>query len=700
MPKPKCQQESKANIGKLVTRSKALEQKNVSAIKSGNKSADKRPKNNAALAPVQPKEGIRGAAISEDQVLNIRKAISVLSSLVKPPASPSPDVLPTVVECNAASWPPSPLPLATEQTLVELFTFLVSKTDDPDKVAALCLESHLESGHAIHRLKIAANHGDLEPVKLGLEDIFLSVKQCRAKSQARNDQWPQRKGPCHTTSELDVVLHKILTLHCNRVLCRLRSCHAKSKGFSRMRTTRPILTQLFAVYDKQQHQFRTPPAFHESLELLRGLISSFERLPSFDIKSPPASVIVDLAEIVKTIHHLWHTDGFCAHFDSELSLMRLSKVSRYMAATSFLVQNEEVHGILDSVTVQIVRLPPIPTSEIKDTSRCLMEFVSQLPLPGGSVQPFLDHSSSTQGRSPLVTKSAFVEVTNSKCAVHAEIQLLFEYELHGYRGSPRLIASTKMPCFLCALFFAVHGRFQMAKSHGRLYDKWTFPDALTQLKGPAADSMAAVLRRFFDALSACIAQALLHSPSRKIASTESFFRHSSVWARASRALVVNGVSQHSLKSATTVHLAGPNLLTRLGHLRASTTALAHGFMDFLRLARGGMVVFPLSPHALPETTVRTKAMRLHFAHENNNEGLPDHKGRNLLVKIHSLLADGSHTTPHHQVSGQVVEVDTLKRGEEIVIKQTNSSAKGFYVVHRDELLLLQIQEASLSSVDT
>jgi len=62
--------------------------------------------------------------------------------------------------------------------------------------------------------------------------------------------------------------------------------------------------------------------------------------------------------------------------------------------------------------------------------------------------------------------------------VHAEIQLLFFYELHPRYQRPRFICSSKSACYLCNLFFFLHGGFHVPRTHGRLYDKWTLPDWL------------------------------------------------------------------------------------------------------------------------------------------------------------------------------------------------------------------------------
>ena len=66
-------------------------------------------------------------------------------------------------------------------------------------------------------------------------------------------------------------------------------------------------------------------------------------------------------------------------------------------------------------------------------------------------------------------------VRNPSRKVHAEIQLLFFYELHPDRPRPRYISSSKSACYMCNLFLHIHGEFHTPSTHGRIYSKWTLP---------------------------------------------------------------------------------------------------------------------------------------------------------------------------------------------------------------------------------
>lgn len=60
--------------------------------------------------------------------------------------------------------------------------------------------------------------------------------------------------------------------------------------------------------------------------------------------------------------------------------------------------------------------------------------------------------------------------------VHAEIQLVVYHELNPERTKPRVIASSKSACYLCNALIHLHGQFHVPRTHGRIYDRWVFPD--------------------------------------------------------------------------------------------------------------------------------------------------------------------------------------------------------------------------------
>ena len=91
------------------------------------------------------------------------------------------------------------------------------------------------------------------------------------------------------------------------------------------------------------------------------------------------------------------------------------------------------------------------------------------------------------------------------CHVHAEIQLIYQYDTTQAMLSPRCIGSSKSACLLCDLFIKSHGGFSITHSHRILYDKWAIPPL---------ESMPALLRakymQFLKQMSAELTQLHRH----------------------------------------------------------------------------------------------------------------------------------------------------------------------------------------------
>ena len=83
--------------------------------------------------------------------------------------------------------------------------------------------------------------------------------------------------------------------------------------------------------------------------------------------------------------------------------------------------------------------------------------------------------------------------------------LLFLYELNPGRLRPRVICSSKSACYLCSLFFKLHGRFYVLRTHGRLYHKWTLPDRHVLVPEMRRLDFDVLSKRFSDVLKVRIA---------------------------------------------------------------------------------------------------------------------------------------------------------------------------------------------------
>jgi hypothetical protein len=101
----------------------------------------------------------------------------------------------------------------------------------------------------------------------------------------------------------------------------------------------------------------------------------------------------------------------------------------------------------------------------------------------------------------------------TKWKVHAEVQLLLFYELNPTIRSPRVICSSKSACYLCNLFFQIHGQFQIPRTHGRIYDKWILP-FLPPEQSHVINKLASIVLRFNEALRSKIVEVMRQKKAR------------------------------------------------------------------------------------------------------------------------------------------------------------------------------------------
>ncbi|UPK90509.1 hypothetical protein LCI18_001444 [Fusarium solani-melongenae] len=61
--------------------------------------------------------------------------------------------------------------------------------------------------------------------------------------------------------------------------------------------------------------------------------------------------------------------------------------------------------------------------------------------------------------------------------VHPEMQLIWYLDQHKGSMPPRVIASNKDACYLCNAFIAFHGKYNISRTHGRIYPGWRLPSS-------------------------------------------------------------------------------------------------------------------------------------------------------------------------------------------------------------------------------
>ena len=174
----------------------------------------------------------------------------------------------------------------------------------------------------------------------------------------------------------------------------------------------------------------------------------------------------------------------------------VGKLGRYYSTCDFLIVAARRLSIFRSIQVESVRLP-LPVSP---PSRSFQS--------GSTLSGTLDRILGPQTESctqiwPSSIASAEANFCRQLIAsprtykIHAEIQLLFYYEMYPETRRPRVICSSKSACFLCDLFVRVHAKFYIARSHGVLYKRWILPDhERIRLPRKGIEDMTRVVERF------------------------------------------------------------------------------------------------------------------------------------------------------------------------------------------------------------
>ncbi|OBT65024.1 hypothetical protein VE03_05212 [Pseudogymnoascus sp. 23342-1-I1] len=310
------------------------------------------------------------------------------------------------------------LSFSLEKEIAKSLAFISVTSDDNRKVMAVCVEEHID-GDGI-TIRIASNTGDLSAVTAGFRRIGKILEQVAREPKPRR------------IDDVETLFREVIALDIDRILSRLRSRHVSKRTIGKP----AIITQL---HDAIHHEsIKSTASIINKSQSLRDLFTELEGIP--DIKASTADAQRLVYEIVTQVHALTSsTDLHLLFRDSKLEppslkahlTLAFSKLSRYYSDAYSLVcaaRDKECH-VFRTVVVE--------------------PFHIDMP-------PFIDET----------------------IKVHAEIQLLFFYEVHTHLPRPRIICASKSACYLCNLFFSLHGGFYVPRSHGKLYKSWTLPDWL------------------------------------------------------------------------------------------------------------------------------------------------------------------------------------------------------------------------------
>lgn len=284
---------------------------------------------------------------------------------------------------------------------------------------------------------------------------------------------------------MELFFRRLVALHQNRILVRLGSTHAILTCIDapKKRLRPKLIPQLYSAVQYSGEQAGPNPPAVEAIALegaivsLHELFCELEKLSTTDARSKTGLELIK--KIVKGAHRVQSTRALqvllgslpdLAPDSSRKILTTVAKLSRYWTISKFLLKLASQSRLCQSVDVRTIR------------------YEAQAA-PATEPEAYIDRSinrvyNDERFKRKLTTRKlnskkqirAFVaREVSVKHPVHAEVQLLWYYETNACEIRPRVIGSSKKACFLCNLFFRLHGGYITPATHGRLYTKWGLP---------------------------------------------------------------------------------------------------------------------------------------------------------------------------------------------------------------------------------
>ncbi|KAK6064520.1 hypothetical protein SCUP234_12987 [Seiridium cupressi] len=366
---------------------------------------------------------------------------------------------------------------------------LVRVSDDPKYIMAVAVEEH-HSPNRIH-VKLAVNKsrpddGD-EPLKKGVSGLKEILD---ALARAANGE-PEISA--------DVVLHEITRVCRDPILRRLQS---KKVEYSWNRVNRSSLVSLLG---KIRGAVKSLACAETETKFNRPVDSIITRMEEIEMLDSGAEELRLLGRLIKKIARFLNRIDLDQLFDQLRKRVkgfdpgiekavkdRLSKLAQYHTASRRLFSHARMLELFKQFKVETVRYTPhlIPAASVRGDLGAVLDDLGVDHRVKESLMGKLE-GQERRGRysDARAHFTKIVSNTLSSGKVHAEVQLLFHYEMMQLDRSPRVIASTKSACFLCNALFRLHGKYHIPSTHGKLYPGWLLPGN----GGPLVDSLTSRL---------------------------------------------------------------------------------------------------------------------------------------------------------------------------------------------------------------
>lgn len=259
------------------------------------------------------------------------------------------------------------------------------------------------------------------------------------------------------------------------------------------------------------------------IQALQNDFDSLERMARQEARSSSSDEIIGrLVKSIQSILHLYELDfsnipenpSVWTGDETRSLIDRLRKAGRYVDACDELLRAARRNDIFSDIEVKFVNLQRneshLPVRDLDATEQLISACCSKRTMSRIAVQ----RKQSVSGIRQKVR-----EELGKKARIHAEIQILLHYEEHPIVLRPRVICSSKSACYLCQLFFSIHGQYHIPSTHGRLYDTWKWPEcsqlAAARYSHRTSSRLKEILPEFSQLISDTMNQCLDQAPGSK-----------------------------------------------------------------------------------------------------------------------------------------------------------------------------------------
>ena len=274
---------------------------------------------------------------------------------------------------------------------------------------------------------------------------------------------------------------------------------------------------------------------------LTRIITLYSSLKGKSTPQRDLSALEAVEQIIKAAHHLSRCSEFFTALQ-DLSKMNASqmeplkdlvdKLGHYYQACIELVcaARRKRHRMFQRIQVEDfeVRVPTsVRAPSARGSALSLIKTLKASPDTSKVLQRY--QNSESKAAAALASR---VDATRSAIKIHAEIKLLFYYEVHSKCVTPRVTCANKSACYLCDLFLKIHGRFQVPMTFGKLNERWILPDWLDDIRADRLPALQRAVEQLDDVLDVQIKR-LLKGVKRMPDPKESVIGLSARWSASS-----------------------------------------------------------------------------------------------------------------------------------------------------------------------